>query len=63
MAASLLGFVLVYFSLFSVGIFYIVRLMRHPPDSTVAHSANDGPMRAAGVVPPGVIAGTRGAKP
>lgn len=62
-AFSLAGFIAVYFSLFSVGIYYIVRLMGHPPDSTAPHLANDGPMRAAGLVPPSVIAGARGAKP
>ena len=62
-AASLAGFVVVYFSLFSVGVFYIVRLMGHPPDSPAPHPANDGPMRAGGVVPASVIAGARGARP
>ena len=62
-AASLAGFVAVYFALFSVGIYYIVRLMGHPPDSTAPHPAHDGPMRAAGLVPASVIAGTRGERP
>ena len=62
-AFSLAGFIVVYFSLFSVGIYYIVRLMGNSPDSTAPHPANDGPMHAAGLVPASVIAGTRGAKP
>ncbi|MBC2778495.1 cytochrome ubiquinol oxidase subunit I [Parasphingopyxis marina] len=46
---SLIAFVIVYFSVFSVGTWYILKLMSHPP------SAGDvepqGPIRSAGITP------------
>ena len=49
-AASLLAFVAVYFIVFGMGIWYLLRLMKRPPE---AHEAGlDGaPIRSAGVTP------------
>ncbi|HUH77179.1 MAG TPA: cytochrome ubiquinol oxidase subunit I, partial [Devosia sp.] len=56
-AASLVAFVVVYFAVFGMGIWYILRLMKKPPE---AHEAGlDGtPTRAAGITPaPAVLEG------
>jgi cytochrome d ubiquinol oxidase subunit I len=55
-AASLLAFVIVYFSVFGMGIWYLLRLMKKPPE---AHeSALDGaPIRTAGITPAPAIEG------
>lgn len=49
-AASLLAFVIVYFTVFGAGIWYLLRLMKKPP---VAHETTlDGsPIRSAGITP------------
>lgn len=51
-AASLVAFIVVYFTLFSVGIWYILRLMNHAP-STGEPALEKGvaPIRAAGITP------------
>lgn len=52
-ATSLLAFVLVYFAVFGVGIWYILRLMStppHPHEPTIAQT-EDEPLRAAGTTP------------
>ncbi|WP_310533967.1 cytochrome ubiquinol oxidase subunit I [Novosphingobium sp.] len=56
-AASLIAFVLVYFSVFGTGIWYLLRLMKKPPEAHEA--ALDGsPIRTAGITPaPAVIEG------
>ena len=57
-AVSLLAFVVVYFTVFGMGIWYLLRLMKKPPE---AHeSALDGaPIRSAGITPaPAVLKGT-----
>ena len=56
-AASLIAFVLVYFSVFGAGIWYLLRLMKKPPEAHEA--ALDGsPIRTAGITPaPAVIEG------
>jgi cytochrome d ubiquinol oxidase subunit I len=58
-AASLLAFVLVYFSVFGMGIWYLLHLMKKPPE---AHeSALDGaPIRTAGITPAPAIEGGEG---
>ncbi|MDF0543624.1 cytochrome ubiquinol oxidase subunit I [Sphingobium sp. H39-3-25] len=58
-AASLLAFVLVYFSVFGMGIWYLLHLMKKPPE---AHeSALDGaPIRTAGITPAPAIEGGQG---
>jgi cytochrome d ubiquinol oxidase subunit I len=56
-AASLLAFVIVYFTVFGAGVWYLLKLMQKPPQ---AHeTALDGtPIRTAGVTPaPAVIQG------
>lgn len=56
-AVSLVAFVVVYFAVFGMGIWYILRLMKKPP---AAHEAGlDGiPIRAAGITPaPAVLEG------
>ncbi|MGE3693001.1 MAG: cytochrome ubiquinol oxidase subunit I [Novosphingobium sp.] len=53
-AASLLAFVVVYFAVFGTGIWYLLRLMKIPPQ---AHEATlDGtPIRSAGITPTAAI--------
>ena len=57
-AASLLAFVIVYFAVFGAGIYYLLRLMKKPPQAHEA--ALDGtPIRTAGVTPaPAIIEGS-----
>ena len=52
-AASLLAFVLVYFAVFSVGTWYLLRLMKTPPHPHEAgvKRGEDGPIRTAGITP------------
>ena len=56
-AISLLAFVVVYFAVFGAGIWYVLRLMKKPPEAHEA--ALDGtPVRTAGITPaPAVIEG------
>ncbi|MCC4233379.1 cytochrome ubiquinol oxidase subunit I [Sphingobium soli] len=58
-AASLLAFVLVYFSVFGMGIWYLLYLMKKPPE---AHESTlDGaPIRTAGITPAPAIEGGEG---
>ncbi len=51
-AASLIAFIVVYFTLFSAGLVYILRQMRQPPEHSEAVMTFDKPTRAAGFVPP-----------
>ena len=56
-AASLAAFVVVYFAVFGMGIWYLLRLMKKPPQ---AHEAplDDAPIRSAGITPaPAMIEG------
>lgn len=48
--ATLLGFIIVYFFVFSVGVFYIFRLMAKPP-SQQKEQLEAGPLRSAGITP------------
>jgi cytochrome d ubiquinol oxidase subunit I len=52
-AFSLAAFVIVYFSLFGAGVYYILRLMKAAPgaDSGTAGLSMHEPIRAAGIVP------------
>ncbi|WP_370191191.1 cytochrome ubiquinol oxidase subunit I [Qipengyuania sp.] len=52
-AASLLAFVLVYSAVFSVGVWYILRLMSKPPHTGEygVKRGDKGPIRAAGITP------------
>ena len=56
-AASLVAFIMVYFSVFGMGIWYLLRLMKKPPE---AHEPplSDAPIRSAGLTPaPAVLEG------
>ena len=52
-AASLLAFITVYFAVFGVGVWYILRLMGKPPHSgeTGVKRGDTGPIRTAGITP------------
>lgn len=54
-AASLIAFIVVYFTLFGAGMVYILRQMRNPPVHSEDVLASDKPVRAAGFVPPSLI--------
>src|SRR5690606_11428910 len=68
-ASSLVAFVIVYFAVFSVGAWYILRLMSHAPvPSEPGPDESEGPLRSAGIMPapamghnvaPGTIRGGR----
>ena len=59
-ASSLVAFILVYFALFGVGVFYILRLMAEAPHAGEPGLPPDEPIRAAGIMPaPGHGAGRR----
>jgi cytochrome d ubiquinol oxidase subunit I len=49
--ASLVAFIVVYFALFGAGTFYILRLMKKPPDINEPEISKDEPIRAAGITP------------
>jgi cytochrome d ubiquinol oxidase subunit I len=50
-AFSLAAFVIVYFALFGAGVYYILRLMKTPPQAGTAELPSHQPIRAAGIVP------------
>ena len=52
-AASLLAFILVYFAVFGVGVWYILRLMSHTPHvgELGVKRGDTGPIRTAGITP------------
>ena len=49
---SLIAFIVVYFTLFGTGVFYILKLMTDAPSPDQSLLSRDTPMRAAGFVPP-----------
>jgi cytochrome d ubiquinol oxidase subunit I len=51
--ASLLAFVVVYFAVFGIGIWYLLRLMQRPPQpgEPDAQRTEREPIRTAGIVP------------
>lgn len=49
-AASLLAFVIVYFAVFGAGVFYLLRLMKKPPETGLV-DVDIGPTRTAGITP------------
>ena len=51
-AASLTAFVVVYFFVFGAGIWYLLRLFRHPPMPHEAGPRQGEPIRTAGITPP-----------
>jgi cytochrome bd ubiquinol oxidase subunit I len=52
-ATSLLAFVVIYFAVFGVGIWYMLRLMHRPPQDLEPRlkDVDDGPIRTAGITP------------
>ena len=51
-ASSLVAFIVVYFAVFSVGTWYILRLMAHPPVlAEPGLEGGDAPIRTAGITP------------
>ncbi len=52
-AASLLAFILVYFTVFGIGVWYILKLMGHAPHAGESDikSGIDAPIRTAGITP------------
>jgi len=60
-ASSLTAFVIVYFTVFSAGVIYILRLMAQPPHHGEQGPQGDIPARAAGITPAAGAASARGA--
>jgi cytochrome d ubiquinol oxidase subunit I len=54
-AGSLLAFIVVYFIVFGAGVFYILRLMSHPPQAGEVGPERGQPVRAAGITPAPVV--------
>jgi cytochrome bd ubiquinol oxidase subunit I len=51
-SSSLIAFITVYFVIFGIGTFYILRLMKKPPEQGAPDDGRlDGPIRAAGTTP------------
>lgn len=51
-ASSLVAFIVVYFAVFSLGAWYILRLMAHAPmTAEPGLEAGDAPIRTAGITP------------
>ena len=50
-ASSLIAFIIVYFAVFSAGVFYILRMMASPPHHGEEGPRGDAPTRAAGITP------------
>jgi cytochrome d ubiquinol oxidase subunit I len=59
-ASSLAAFAIVYFMVFTIGVFYILKAMAAPPHRGEEGPATHEPARAAGIMPlPGVSGGGR----
>ena len=56
-ATSLAAFVVVYFAVFSAGVFYILRLMNTPPHPGEQGPRDGEPVRAAGITPAHAVSG------
>lgn len=50
-SASLTAFIVIYFTVFGAGVFYILRLMGRPPQVDEAPTATGEPIRTAGIAP------------
>jgi cytochrome d ubiquinol oxidase subunit I len=50
-ASSLIAFIIVYFAVFTTGVFYLLRLMAQPPHQGEQGPRGDIPARAAGITP------------
>jgi cytochrome bd ubiquinol oxidase subunit I len=64
-ASSLVAFVLVYFAVFGVGVWYILRLMHHAPHpgEPGVEAGPDRPIRTAGITPAPAISPDRTLRP
>jgi cytochrome d ubiquinol oxidase subunit I len=62
-AASLIAFIIVYFTVFGAGVVYILRLMAHTPQPHEPDIEPGTPMRAAGVTPAPALAAADGTRP
>jgi cytochrome bd ubiquinol oxidase subunit I len=64
-ASSLIAFVLVYFAVFGVGVWYILKLMAHPPQTGEPgiEAGPDRPIRTAGITPAPAVDRDRVAHP
>ena len=58
--SSLLAFIVIYFSMFGAGTFYILRLMNKAPQEKEQGLPPTEPIRAAGIMPSPVIASAEG---
>jgi cytochrome bd ubiquinol oxidase subunit I len=59
--SSLIAFIIVYFTVFSTGVVYILRLMAQPPHHGEKGPRSDKPARAAGITPAAAATVARGA--
>ncbi|MBO9377273.1 cytochrome ubiquinol oxidase subunit I [Sphingomonas histidinilytica] len=57
--ASLLAFIIVYFAVFGVGVWYILKLMAKPPQRGESAEPAAGPIRSAGITPAPAVEGER----
>jgi cytochrome d ubiquinol oxidase subunit I len=55
-ASSLIAFVIVYFTVFTAGVIYLLRLMAEPPHHGERGPSKDAPARAAGITPAAGVA-------
>jgi cytochrome d ubiquinol oxidase subunit I len=55
-AASLIAFVVVYFTVFGAGIWYLLKLFRKPPTAAEQGPRSDQPVRTAGITPGAAMA-------
>ena len=51
LGASLAAFILVYLTLFGAGVYYMLRLMNHPPEPRQSGDLGAAPLRASGLTP------------
>lgn len=58
--ASLIAFIIVYFTLFGAGLFYILRLMNAPPHRHEEGLEEGAPIRAGGIMPAPNLVGADG---
>ena len=52
---TLIAFIMIYFMLFGVGVFYVLRLMSKPPKDREPDISPNQPIRAAGLMPAPII--------
>ena len=57
MKKALVAFIVVYFLVFGAGVFYILRLMRKPPEPSEPDMEKGVPTRAAGITPAPALGG------